>query len=71
MTNFEPAAGGLGEGGDPDRPDDAREAALIRKVLRLQERHREGGVEPELGGDPEPEVSDGDRGGAAADAESH
>lgn len=32
----------------PDLADDAREAAMIRKVLRLQERHREGGVDPEL-----------------------
>jgi hypothetical protein len=28
--------------------DDAREAALMREVLREQEQHREGGVEPEL-----------------------
>jgi hypothetical protein len=43
----------------PDRPgdqptdesgalDDAREAALMREVLREQEQHREGGVEPGL-----------------------
>ena len=32
----------------PDEPDDAAEAELIRKVLRTQERHREGGVDPEL-----------------------
>jgi hypothetical protein len=28
--------------------DDAREAALMREVLREQEQHREGGVEPGL-----------------------
>jgi hypothetical protein len=28
--------------------DGAREAALIRKVLRVLEQHREGSVEPEL-----------------------
>jgi hypothetical protein len=32
---------------------DATEAALIRKVLRVQERHREGGVDPELDVDDE------------------
>jgi len=32
------------------------EAALMREIIRAQERHREGGVEPELedaDGDPE------------------
>jgi len=46
-----------------DEPDDeaglrdaAREAALIRKVLRVQEQHREGGIDPELDvDDKEPE----------------
>ena len=28
--------------------DDAREAALMREVLREQEQHREGGIEPGL-----------------------
>jgi hypothetical protein len=39
-----------------DRLDDAREAASMREIIRAQERHREGGVEPELDdvdGDPE------------------
>ena len=39
--------------------DAAREAALIQEVIRAQERHREGGVEPELrraDADPEPEA---------------
>jgi hypothetical protein len=42
--------------GKSDRLDDAREAALMREIIRAQERHREGGVEPELDdadGDPE------------------
>jgi hypothetical protein len=34
--------------GKSDRLDDAREAALMREIIRAQERHREGGVEPEL-----------------------
>jgi hypothetical protein len=34
--------------------DDAQEAALIRKVLRVQEQHREGGIDPELDVDDEP-----------------
>lgn len=46
-------------GGEHDLLDDAREAALIRKVIREQERHREGGVEPELAVDDE----DPERGG--------
>lgn len=34
--------------GEPGALDDAREAALMREVLREQEQHREGGVEPGL-----------------------
>ncbi len=41
-----------GSGGEADaRPDEAaedREAAMMRKVMRMQERHREGGVDPDL-----------------------
>jgi hypothetical protein len=37
--------------GEPERPEEAREAALMRKVIREQERHREGGIEPELADD--------------------
>jgi hypothetical protein len=36
----------LGHG--PELLDEAREAAMMREILRRQERHREGGVEPEL-----------------------
>jgi hypothetical protein len=46
-----------GPGDEQELADDAREAALMRDVLREQERHREGGVEPGLddaGTDPEP-----------------
>ena len=42
--------GGSGEepGHGPEGLDDASEAAMMREILRRQERHREGGVEPEL-----------------------
>jgi hypothetical protein len=33
---------------DPGVEDEAREAALMQEILRRQEQHREGGVEPEL-----------------------
>ena len=33
---------------EPGEMDDAREAALMREVLRGQEQHREGGIEPGL-----------------------
>jgi hypothetical protein len=39
--------------------DDARAAELMREVIRVQERHREGGIEPELDkvdGDDEPDA---------------
>jgi hypothetical protein len=41
-----------GSGGKPDLGgeglDEDREAALMREILRRQEQHREGGVDPEL-----------------------
>jgi len=40
--------------GEPDPQDAEREAAMIRKVIREQERHREGGIEPELADDDDP-----------------
>ncbi len=46
-------------GGESEVLDDAREAALMREMIRAQERHREGGVEPELDdvdGDPVPDA---------------
>lgn len=33
---------------DPGVGDEARDAALMREILRTQEQHREGGIEPEL-----------------------
>jgi hypothetical protein len=60
MSQREPAPGSSGDkpGNDSDVLDAASEAALMREVLRAQERHRKGGVEPELDGgnaDPEPD----------------
>lgn len=43
-----PGSSGGKPGQHPDAADEAREAALMREVLRTQEQHREGGVEPEL-----------------------
>ena len=41
-----------GSGGAADSSPEAvaeeREAAMMRKVMRMQERHREGGVDPDL-----------------------
>jgi len=42
-------------GDEPDALDEVHEAALMREMLRAQERHREGGIEPGLDdGDPDP-----------------
>ncbi|MGO8955865.1 MAG: hypothetical protein ACLQFR_00610 [Streptosporangiaceae bacterium] len=51
MGDPEPRAGDSENAvdGQPDPQDPAREAALIQEVIRAQERHREGGIEPELG----------------------
>jgi hypothetical protein len=54
MSEREPVPGDSGD--DSDVQDDDREAALMREVLRAQEQHREGGVDPEL------EVTDQDPG---------
>ena len=50
MGEQEQARSGSGEKPDhgPEGPDEDREAAMMREILRRQERHREGGVEPEL-----------------------
>jgi hypothetical protein len=41
-----------GSGGEaassPDVTAEEREAAVMRKVMRMQERHREGGIDPDL-----------------------
>jgi hypothetical protein len=59
MGESEQVPGRSGEkpGQDPDAAEEARETAMMREVLRTQEQHREGGVEPELdetNEDPEP-----------------
>lgn len=61
MSDRELAPGSPGDepGEEASLSDDAREAALIRKVLRVQECHREGGIDPELDADdeePEPDA---------------
>jgi len=46
-------------GSEPDVADDDEIAVKMRAVMRAQERHREGGVDPELDdadADPEPEA---------------
>jgi hypothetical protein len=51
MGEREQAPGsGPGEqpGPDPELLDEARETAMMREIVRRQERHHEGGVEPEL-----------------------
>ena len=57
MSDREPASANTGDEplSQPDLQDDAAEAALIRKVMREQERHREGGIDPELADDEEPD----------------
>lgn len=50
MTDQASAPGGSdGEAeSGPEVAAEDREAALMRKVMRMQERHREGGVDPDL-----------------------
>ena len=43
-----PGSSGNEPNGEPGALDDEREAALMREVLREQEQHREGGIEPGL-----------------------
>jgi hypothetical protein len=60
MSDQAPAPGGSGGEADsgPESADEAREAALMRKVMRMQERHREAGVDPDLD-DPDTEAGPG------------
>lgn len=48
----EPTSAPGGSGGETDESPEAaaedHEAAMMRKVMRMQKRHREGGVDPEL-----------------------
>jgi hypothetical protein len=48
-----PVSPGDEPGDEADQFDSAREADLIREVMRVQERHREGGVDAELDADGE------------------
>ena len=50
MSDQASAPGGA-DGAAESRPEataEDREAAMMRKVMRVQERHREGGVDPDL-----------------------
>jgi hypothetical protein len=59
MTERASTPAGSGDELSRDELDDDRLAELAREVVRAQERHREGGVEPELAPPdtaPEPEA---------------
>jgi hypothetical protein len=46
MSDHTPAPGNSGD--EPDALDEAQEAAMMRAVMRTQEKHREGGIDREL-----------------------
>jgi hypothetical protein len=50
MSDHTSAPGNSGDepNGGSEAQDEAREAALMRAVMRKQEEHREGGVDPDL-----------------------
>jgi hypothetical protein len=50
MSDQASAPGGSGGTAEskPEVTAEDREAAIMRKVMRIQERHREGGVDPDL-----------------------
>jgi hypothetical protein len=50
MSDQASAPGGSGGAAEskPEATAEDREAAQMRKVMRIQERHREGGVDPDL-----------------------
>ena len=58
MSDHTPAPGDADDqsGREPERADDDEIAAKMEAVMRAQEKHREGGVDPEL------EVTDADPG---------
>jgi len=65
MSDQASAPGGSGAAPEsrPEVTAEDREAANMRKVMRIQERHREGGVDPDLddvdaGDDQEPADED-------------
>jgi hypothetical protein len=43
-----PAGSGGAVNSSPEAAAEDREAAMMRAVMRMQERHREGGVDPDL-----------------------
>ena len=43
-----PDASGGAANSSPEAAAEDREAAQMRQVMRMQERHREGGIDPEL-----------------------
>ncbi len=43
-----PGESGGAPGNGPGEAAEEREAAMMRKVMRMQERHREGGIDPDL-----------------------
>jgi hypothetical protein len=64
MSDQASAPGGSGGPTDnsPEATAEDREAAAMRAVMRMQERHREGGVDPDL------DDADDDAGPGAHDA---
>jgi hypothetical protein len=60
MSEQAPEPGGPGGAADsgPTRAAEDREAAMMRKVMRMQEGHREGGVDPDLD-DADPDAGPG------------
>lgn len=48
MSDQPSVPGGSGADSSPEAAAEEREAAMMRKVMRMQERHREGGVDPDL-----------------------
>jgi len=64
MSDQASAPGGSGGAADssPEVTAEDREAATMRAVMRMQERHREGGVDPDL------EDADGEAGPGGQDA---
>ena len=50
MSDQTPVPGGSGDElkGESEVMDEAHEAAMMRAVMRAQEEHREGGIDPEL-----------------------
>ena len=53
-----PDASGGEVNSSPEAAAEDHEAALMRQVMRMQERHREGGVDPDLD-DPDADTGSG------------